>query len=123
MPVVILGVPCNQCGKAISLAEAPACGSRENGYRCFDCQVAHRQHVQAANARLAENYLKYGTHKCEECNRGLDEIEIFTGKRSLFHHYKDGIEQMLCKLCSDQYEIKNRRLYAGTKYAKIKNLH
>jgi hypothetical protein len=122
MPIIIFGVPCNQCGKAISLSDAPFCGSQADGYKCFECQAKHRQAMAFLTDRIAENYTKLHTNECEVCLKTLDQIEDLTGRRSLFFHWKDGILQKLCKPCSDAYEQSNRQLYRGTKYGHIKNI-
>jgi hypothetical protein len=122
MPIIIFGVPCNQCDKAIALSDAPLCGQGADGYKCFECQAKHKKALGYLTERIGENYQKLHTTECEVCLKTLDEIEALTGRRSLFFHWKDGCLQKLCKPCSDEYEQQNRRLYQGTAYGSLKKL-
>jgi hypothetical protein len=122
MAIIIFGVPCNQCGKAISLSDAPFCGQPADGYKCFECQEKHKQALTFLTRRIGENYRTLHTSECEVCLKTLDEIEAATGRRSLFFHWKDGCLQKLCKPCSDDYERQNRKLYKGTAYGHVNKL-
>lgn len=61
---------------------------------------------------------------CQECGRTYEELERTAGGPDvrMALHPKDGIYQVLCGGCSDEYERKRLDIYGNTPYGHAKKL-
>jgi hypothetical protein len=77
---------------------------------CWHCR---EWHLHALNI-LAGN----PPRGCQECGLNYDQLEALsaTGDVRVCLHPKDGIWQVLCGPCSDEYERKRLDLYGDTPY-------
>lgn len=105
MAVVLIGKTCRQCNRGIPPAAASQLGDELQGHLCEDCRVADALAQNALVAQLNNGQADDIGQHCADCCKSLDEIERLTGKRSLFIHMKDGMKVLLCKYCSDAYEL------------------
>lgn len=83
---------------------------------CGKCREKH----ETALELLAVQQLP----ECMACKKSLEVIalEQQTNHPRLMAHWKDGIYQMLCIQCSDEYEQKRRDLYGETAYGHHKGI-
>lgn len=122
MAQVILGVTCKQCGRRVNDSIKWNQGDDARGYLCEVCIVDNAVAYDALIQQIATGYATDYGQRCQACNRTLDEIEALTGKRSMIVHMRDGVNQMLCRRCSDKYELKATTLYHNTLYGWLKKL-
>jgi hypothetical protein len=84
---------------------------------CFHCFEWHRKALDllAGKGIVTE---------CQQCQVSfLDQATGDPdGNVSMYVHQKDGIYQLLCKVCSDSYELKRADLYGETLYGEQKRL-
>jgi hypothetical protein len=76
----------------------------------------------ALSEQLTQGYAEDRAQECAECHHTLDQIEIETGKRQMFLHWKDEVQELLCPRCSAAYEVRATNLYSDTLYGRAKKL-
>jgi hypothetical protein len=111
----VLHPKCRVCGKHRPVEEFVA-GGPVTGY-CLRCLEKNQEALDL----FAENKLPHGCHVCNRSMRELSAAEPSADVR-LYAHPKDGIWQLLCINCSDQYEQKRADLYRGTPYGHTKKI-
>jgi hypothetical protein len=108
----IIGERCHQCSRFFApsaLHEWPG------GVRvCEACLDNHRRAVQSIAGAQEMT--------CCECGVHARDLLDASGEGRMAIHAKDGIMQLLCPRCSDQYERKRLDLYGDTDYGRRKRL-
>jgi hypothetical protein len=104
-----IGVRCRGCSQFRHRAEFV--GGPVVGF-CFQCFERHQKAMDMLAANVPPG--------CQECGRTLDELQAANpqGDVPMRLHDKDGIKQVLCVACSDEYERKRLDLYGGTPYGR-----
>ena len=112
---VIAGERCHYCSKFRTAAEIVPLGF-SGGKICWRCLEWHDEALRMLNGRGAPR-------GCQECGVTFAELKARPGADvRMYLHQKDGIYQILCKLCSDAYIPKRRDLYGPTRFGKALNL-
>ena len=78
--------------------------------------------MTALGEQLTQGYAQDREQCCAECKRTLDQIERDTGKRGMFLHWKDGVQQLLCDRCSKAYSVRETNLYGNTLFGRVNKL-
>lgn len=83
---------------------------------CFVCLEWHRKALDVLAGAIPCG--------CQECGTGFGELKRRApgGDLRMYLHPKDGIYQVLCETCSDNYELKRADLYGDTPYGQAKKL-
>jgi hypothetical protein len=88
---------------------------------CWRCHEWHCQNIEA----LAKGGVPHG---CFECRATWDELRLrFAAGDNpddvkMYLVPRDGIYQLLCRTCSDAYELKRADLLRGTLYGQTKGV-
>lgn len=103
-----LTVRCNYCSRHYSPGDLTRFSSEVR--ICKKCREKHEQAVDALCGKREP--------ECQGCQTSLTDLALAAGVDSvpMFVHPKDGVYQLLCFKCSDDYEKKRRDLYANTPY-------
>lgn len=109
MPVIVT-TRCHYCSKGRSPLELHPLGDG-SAIICDHCIEWH----QRAMDMLTKNRMPDG---CQECNITLAALRAISpgGNAVMSLVPKDGIYQILCKTCADEYARKRRDLYGPTQY-------
>ena len=104
---IIIGERCFDCSRVFSPLEMIHIG--ESVLKCQDCY--HKQRA------AVESWGDPPTH-CQGCNTSFADLAAAVpGKPvSMFCHWKDGIFQLLCVACDQDYVQKRKDLYAETRF-------
>jgi hypothetical protein len=106
---------CRRCSKHSPVEEFVA-GGPLTGY-CLRCYERHGE---------ALDLLTNGTmpRGCHGCNLTMGDLMASSPGADVrvYLHLKDGIYQLLCKTCSDDYELKRADLYRQTPYGTLKKI-
>jgi hypothetical protein len=106
---VVIGVRCHYCSRARTPAEMVGIG-KGGAAMCWRCWESHLQAVQALSGAIPR-----GCGECAVTFAALQEAAP-GGNVRMYVHWKDGIYQLLCPMCSDRYERKRLDLYGDTAY-------
>jgi hypothetical protein len=100
---------CPQCGKHCAPEELA--GSQP---RCYQCQEWHERAVNVLNASLG----------CYDCKKSWEQFRAEAGPAEVKMYIvpRDGIYQVLCRPCCDEFVRLSRALYAGTAFAEAMKL-
>lgn len=117
---------CNQCGTWVSAAEIQKFDLRRPGgeIKCVECvgvyEAAYRAYQQGVTATYLPNIGK-ATMRCQGwCKRTLEEIWRIDRTHSMFVHYADGEQLMMCDRCSTRFsQSQMNGLYKGTLFEKV----
>ena len=95
---------CPQCGRHCAPEELK--GTQP---RCYHCQEWHEMAVNVMEASAG----------CAECGKTWDQFRDEGGPAELKMYVvpRDGIYQVLCRPCCDEFVRLSRQLYAGTAFA------
>jgi len=83
---------------------------------CWQCFQWHQQAM-----RMLAGQPPRGCQECGVTFRGLEQ-RVAGGDVRMYLHAKDGIYQVLCRACSDNYVPKRVDLYAGTAFGHARKL-
>jgi len=116
MPPVLLTVECHYCSKFRNPAEIIPLGLG-GAKMCWHCYQWH----QKALAMLSG----HPPPGCQQCGVTFAELRLRAGGVDvrMYLHAKDGIYQILCRTCSDNYVPKRRDLYGPTLFGHRMNLN
>lgn len=116
----IFKLQCHYCSRWRLPSETLDIG--QGGVRmCLQC---HELHV-AQMLALATGGVPPG---CFDCRATWEELRLRldpgdnTSEVKMFLTPKDGIYQLLCRTCSDAYELKRADLFKGTQYGQTKGI-
>lgn len=115
MPVVLIGVRCNYCGK--DRAPHDVIDWAGGVKICANCLDWHRKALNAFAGEIPSG--------CQGCNRSYAELEMLSleGNVQMYVHGPvDGIYQVFCPLCSEAIRPKQRDRYCGTAFGHEKGL-
>lgn len=114
MPGIVLAVKCHYCSKPKSPHEV----MRLSGgpVMCWHCLEWHYKALQVLAGHPPPG--------CQECGITFAKLaEAFPdGDIRMYVHAKDGLYQVLCKTCSDQYVPKRVDLYGDTAFGRSRKL-
>ncbi len=112
---VIIGERCHYCSHFRSPSEIQPIGTG-GAQICWRCIEWHGEAIRM----LAGKSQPRG---CQECGITFAELKARAAEDvRMYLHQKDGIYQILCKPCSDDYIPKRRDLYGPTLFGKELNL-
>lgn len=120
---------CNQCGVYVSFLDIQKYGLRRpNGeVKCVECVGVFESAYRALQQGVTKTYLPNigkATMRCQGwCNRTLEEIWRIDRTHSMFLHFKDGEEAMLCPQCSDRFSALATDLYKRTAFQAKGSVH
>lgn len=108
---IVITERCHYCSKFRSPAEIQPIGT--GGAKiCWRCLEWHDEALRMLNGRGAPR-------GCQDCGVTFAELKARTAADvRMYLHQKDGIYQILCRLCSDRYIPKRRDLYGPTLFGK-----
>ena len=106
--IPIIGTRCHSCSKFYPESGLMTIG--ESIKRCFACQEKHEQALDV----LAGN----PPRSCGECGATWEEIKRRDSnpEAKMYVHMKDGVYQLLCDLCDEEYVRKRKDLYGPTRF-------
>lgn len=78
---------------------------------CFECQDKHNKALEAYCAGVPPQH-------CGGCGISFGDLakREIGNKASMFLHWKDGLYQMLCRMCDAEYVQKRRDLFGPTRF-------
>jgi ssDNA-binding Zn-finger/Zn-ribbon topoisomerase 1 len=120
MPVsLVKNVFCQHCHCSLSLQDGQRLGGNDvDGYECADCQkrIAEAQFAAANELHIVLTEQPISETRCPKCRRTYAEIERADGTQSIFAHFVDGAQLMICPKCSDELQ-RSSKIYKGTQTA------
>ncbi|HXR39694.1 MAG TPA: hypothetical protein VN776_11400 [Terracidiphilus sp.] len=108
-PQVVIAVTCHWCSKprAPWVIHQLATGQAICDY-CFEW---HKHALDFLGGAIPIG--------CQQCQRTWEQLQASAGEQlSMYVVPKDGLLQMLCALCAEDYLPKRKDLYRGTKFGK-----
>lgn len=111
---LVVGVRCHYCSKFRSPQEVLHIGG--GVVMCWHCFEWHQQAV-----RMFSGHPPRG---CQECGVSFNQLQQSSGDGDvrMYVHAKDGIYQVLCRACSDNYVAKRVDLYRDTPFGHARKL-
>lgn len=106
---------CQITGKQVHPAEGFAFGTDGCVFYSLDGYAQHLEGLHLLNTGTPPD-------GCHECGRPASESLTPEGKNALYLHMKDGLYQVLCRACSDRYEVLVKDRYRDTPYGAQRKL-
>jgi len=77
---------------------------------CWKCWQWHEHALKLLSGAIPPG--------CQVCGLTFADLEARSadGNTRMYVHMKDGLYQVLCRMCSDAYTVKRRDLYGATEF-------
>jgi hypothetical protein len=111
-PALLIGARCKLCFKTRSFGECR--GDENEGYTCLTCLDWHYHALKILAGEMPRGCQVCGLTFGELQRRSLESVRMVVVP-------KDGIYQVLCKLCEAKYAPRSG-FFRGTLYERIKKL-
>jgi hypothetical protein len=112
---VVVAVRCHYCSKYRNPKEVMPLGTG-GALMCWHCYEWHGHALLMLGGQPPPG--------CQDCGISFEELRLAYkgGDVKMYLHQKDGIYQILCRRCSDQYVPKRVDLYGATEFGASLNL-